>query len=140
MAYQFIFPTKITGVSGPVTLGIFAGQASTAANFFSFSGSNLAATIETTEAQVFPGRRAFVSGVRPILDGGTDANISVQVAARAAPNDTVTFGTASAMNASGLCPVRSSGRYHRARVNIAAGQTWEHALGIDVDAVPEGQR
>lgn len=105
-----------------------------------FTGSALAATIETTEAQIFPGRRAFVTGVRPIVDGGADSAISVQVAARSAPNDTVTFGTAVDMNASGLCPVRSSGRFHRARVSIDSGTSWTHAQGIDVEAVPEGSR
>lgn len=105
-----------------------------------FVGSNLAATLETTEAQIFPGRRAFVQGVRPIIDGGDDADITVAVAARSAPNDTVTFATAVAMNGSGLSPQRSSGRFHRARISIAAGKTWAHAQGVDVDAVSEGQR
>lgn len=105
-----------------------------------FIGSNLAATLGTTEAQIFKGRRAFVQGVYPIVDGGTDANITVALAARSAPNDTVTFGSAVAMNANGMSPQRSSGRYHRARVSIAAGASWTHAQGIEVEAVPEGKR
>jgi hypothetical protein len=107
---------------------------------FNGTSGSFPATIETTEAQIFPGRRAFVQGIRPIVDGGTDANITVAVAARSAPNDTVTFGSAVAMNGSGLSPQRSSGRFHRARVNIAEDDTWDNALGVDVEAVPEGER
>jgi hypothetical protein len=105
-----------------------------------FDGANLAATIETTEAQIFPGRRAFVNGIRPIVDGGSDSEINVQLATRSAPNDAVTFMGTAVMGPSGLCSVRSSGRFHRARVNIAAGASWTHATGVDVEAVPEGKR
>lgn len=124
----------IGGVNSSRVAGKFATDYQAAA------GSNMAAVVETTEAQIFPGRRAFVQGVRPIIDGGADANITVQVGTRAAPNDSVTWGSAVAMNANGLSPQRSSSRFHRARINIAAGETWTHIQGVDVDARPEGRR
>jgi hypothetical protein len=139
--FTFLFSAKSDKNSGVIdfmSLGAFEG--STFYDFSTFHSGNMAAVLETTEAQIFPGRRAFVQGVRPIIDGGTDANITVALAARAAPNDTVSFGSAVAMNSSGLSPQRSSGRFHRAQVNVAAGASWTHAQGIDVEAVPEGSR
>lgn len=103
----------------------------------SFTGANLAAIIETPESAVADTRRALVRSVRPIVDGGT---LTVQAAARNRVNDTFTFGTAAAQNAAGFCPLRSEGRYHRVRVNIAAGGTWNHAQGIEFDAVAGGLR
>jgi hypothetical protein len=44
------------------------------------------------------------------------------------------------MVTSGSVPVRSSGRYIRANVKIAAGSTWTHAQGVDFIASRAGQR
>ena len=103
----------------------------------SFSGSALAATVETPEAAIGDTRRSMVRSIRPIVDGGT---LSVQVASRDRVNDSYTFGAAASQNAAGFCPLRSEGRYHRARLNVAAGGTWSHAHGIEIDAVVGGAR
>jgi hypothetical protein len=44
------------------------------------------------------------------------------------------------MNASGINPVRKSGRYFRANVKIPAESLWTNAQGIDLKAVPGGDR
>ena len=102
-----------------------------------FTGSNLAATFTTRERQLFQGRRSMVSSIRPLVDGGT---VTCAIGHREALTDSVTFDTAASQDASGRCAVRNSNRYHRARMTIAAGGTWEHAQGIQFQAAPKGAK
>jgi hypothetical protein len=102
-----------------------------------FEGANLAAEIDTVEAEITPGRRSFLRSVRPAVDGGAP---SVQLGTRDRANDPVVWHGQVAQNEVGACPQRSSARYHRARVAIAAAGAWTHAQGIDVEASPEGER
>ena len=103
-----------------------------------FTGSNLAATIETGEFEAAPGQRALLTELRPLVDGGT---ITAALATRNIQTETATFGSAVAINANGFVPFRASGRYHRARVSVAAAGTWTHAIGLsDVVAEPQGGR
>lgn len=99
-----------------------------------FSGTAMAATVETGDVQLIPGMRAFVRGARPVTDA-TAATIAAGTKERA--QGSATFGSASAQNDQGLCPLRSSGRFHRFRMAIAEGQTWTHARGVSLD--DEGQ-
>jgi hypothetical protein len=101
-----------------------------------FSGNSLPATLDTSEAQLIPNRRAFVSSVRPLVDGGTP---SVAIATRERTIDARTFAAPVAINAVGECPQRSSGRYFTARITMAGGDTWSQLYGIDLpsDAVSD---
>lgn len=100
-----------------------------------FTGPSLPAMIETGEAQLFPGRRALVTSVRPMVDGGAPV---VRVGTRNRIVDPVAWGAEAGLNALGDCPLRSVGRYHRARISLPAGAEWQHLQGLDVDARPEG--
>lgn len=100
-----------------------------------FSGSNIAATLDTKEAQPAPRRRSFVPRAWPLVDGGT---LTTQIGSRVRQVDSVTWGSAIAQRTDGSCPTSSEGRFHRARVNIAAGGTWSHAQGVEIEAVPTG--
>jgi hypothetical protein len=102
-----------------------------------FTGESLAATVETGETQLFPGRRALVTSVRPIVDG---AEPIVQVGTRNRIIDPVIWGAESAINAQGECPLRSAARYHRARLSLPPGGGWEHLQGVDLTARAEGIR
>jgi hypothetical protein len=102
-----------------------------------FSGANMAASIDTAEAQIFPGQRAFVSGIKPITDS---AAATVAAGTRALLGDSVTYGSDTSMDATGVCPMRSEGRYHRARLSIPATASWSHVSGVDVAARPAGER
>lgn len=102
-----------------------------------FGGPNLEARIETGEAQLVPGRRTVVAGVRPLIDGGA---VSMAVGTRDLPDAAVAWSAPSARNAYGLCPLRAEGRYHRARITVAAGGSWTHLQGLDVEAAPAGRR
>lgn len=103
-----------------------------------FSGPNLAATVDTMEAEVIPGQRAFVSSVRPIVDG---CCVSVAMGTRDRQADAVTWATAVEVDDIGECPQRSDARYHRARISIDAAIDWTEALGLDITlARPSGRR
>lgn len=99
-----------------------------------FTGSNLAATIETAEYST--GDRSMVRGVRPLVDV---SSATVAVASRARLSDTATYGTAVAMTTSGDCYVLSEGAYHKVRLSIPAAADWEHAQGVEVEASRAGR-
>ena len=101
-----------------------------------FSGTNLEAELETKEAEIFPGKRANITGVRPLVDA--NANVIIKTRNRLA--DPITSSISSSMNTSGINPVRQSGRYMRANVKVPAGSVWTHAQGIDLTASPGGDR
>ena len=100
-----------------------------------FTGSNLAATIDTGEFQPFRGQRSEVIGIRPFIEGGT---ITASVASRIKVQDTASFGSAASINTSGLCTLLSEGRHHRVRCSVAAGGTWTHAQGVEISAIGTG--
>jgi|ETNvirnome_2_130_1030620.scaffolds.fasta_scaffold00094_4 hypothetical protein len=102
-----------------------------------FTGANLAATIDTGEFGDPGGRRVFVTGLRPIVDGGT---VTAGLRYRDTPQASLTANTATAAGSDGVCPQRVSTRYARGRVNIAAGGTWSHAQGIEPVLRREGKR
>ena len=104
-----------------------------------FTGATLEATVDTGEAQLVAGRRAFVSKLRPLVDG-EDCSISVKAITRNRQQDAVTTGLAVAVNDLGYAPLRSNARYQRARIIVAAGGDWDHIHGIEVDARPAGAR
>lgn len=101
------------------------------------TGAGRAATLETADFQPFEGRRAFVQGCQML----TDATAATATFGRKErPQGSVSYGAAVSQTSQGYCPARSSGRFHRIRLSIAAGETWEHVSGVEVDAKPEGKR
>lgn len=104
-----------------------------------FTGSNLAASLDTTEKQLFPGRRAVVTGVRPFIDGGSAFRILI--GGRNKQTDSNTFDSAvTTINDDGLASVRNSNRFHRIRLTTNAGDSWTHAQGVEVLASPQGRK
>ena len=95
-----------------------------------FTGSAMAAVLETAESQMTRGQRSFLTGVRPLIDAPT-GTITAQIATRDVQNAAHAFGSAITLNANGICPVRSDARYHRFRFNITGGFT--DAIGFDID-------
>lgn len=100
-----------------------------------FTGSNLAATIETAEYST--GDRSLVRNVRPLVDV---SSATIAVASKTKLADTSTYGTAVTMTDDGDCPVLSDGRYHKVRLSIPAAADWNHAQGIEVDASRSGKQ
>ena len=101
-----------------------------------FDGSNLKATLETGESELFAGRYAKIVKLRPLVDGG---DLTAAVAGRNRLVDAAVYDAAFGLDAIGEVGVKpNEARYHRFRCEIAAGGTWEHAQGVQVLATPMG--
>lgn len=101
-----------------------------------FTGSALAATLETKEVQFFTGYCALVNKLRALVEG-TDATITAQVGHRETLNEAVTWDPAVAMEAGGDFPVMNENRYHRFRLNVSGG--FGDAIGVEADAEQAGE-
>jgi hypothetical protein len=102
-----------------------------------FSGSFLAAEIETGDLDLGKGRRVFVSGLRPLCDGGT---VTASVGYRDSLDAAISYTTATSAAADSFCPQRVSTRFPRAKIAIAAGGSWAHLSGYEPRFRPEGLR
>jgi hypothetical protein len=101
-------------------------------NYGLFSGSPMAATLDTGEFSGPNGRRVFVNGVRPLVDI-TSPIITVQTIGR----DQIigqgeVFSAPVPQELDGICPVINDLRYMRFRVNIPVGASWKHAMGVEI--------
>lgn len=102
-----------------------------------FTGTPMAAQIDTGRLWLAKPRRAFVTGARLIGDA---ASHTLTFGGASTHGGAVTFGSAVSPNAIGKCDKRIDALLHQFRLNIAAGETWTHADGIDVDAKASGGR
>ena len=106
-----------------------------------FNGPNAPATVSTQEMNLVDGKKAFVRGIRPIIEGTSPPAISMSLGTRNLQTDQIAYGTVVPMDAFGYCRFRSKGRYHNAQIQIAAGGTWDVVLGAsDPLFVPFGTR
>jgi hypothetical protein len=102
-----------------------------------FSGGAIEAEIETANVQFASGRRAFVSGFRPVIEGTN--NYTGTIGVKDTPTDAVTWNSASSPNRGGMITQRADGLSHRFRVTIPAGESWSTLSAIEVDGVqPSG--
>lgn len=103
-----------------------------------FTGPNLAASMDTSEAQLNDKGRAFVSRVYPMVDA---SDATAQVGYRDNLYSDPTFTSPVAMSsATASVPVRVNAFYHRVRLDIPAGVEWQHAQGVQFDAAAAGRR
>jgi len=102
-----------------------------------FDGDALAVTIETGDIELFPGRVARVSSLRPLIDGGTT---TTQIASRATLQGAVSYATAESLDDIGDADHLVEARYHRFRCSVAAAGSWNHAQGVQIAATPMGDK
>lgn len=131
------YSATIDGLLFPVDSAIYTGTGRLLLAGFNtshqqgfYSGTNVAATIETGEAQLVAGRKSLLRGLRPIVEG-TSVTPSATIRWRNRMQDALTDETAVAANSTGICKVRAKARYHRAKITIPAASTWTYARGID---------
>lgn len=93
-----------------------------------FSGSNMAATMDSPEIQFKPNARTVICGVRPIIDV---ASATVACGTRSTLDAAVVYGSAVAQDVTGNCPQRSEGRFHRLRMAVPAAAEWSQAQGFE---------
>ena len=77
----------------------------------------------------------MVNKVFPIHNGGT---ATVSVASRDNTQDTISFTTATSVNSVGFAPIRSRGKFHRAKINITG--SWNELQGLDYEVNALGMR
>lgn len=117
-----------------ISLGAFSSDK----KFGKFLGGSLPATITTTEFEV-EGRRSTLISARPIVDAnGETTTVTVTPSQRPSQIVSPIEGQAVSVRDNGDCPLRSTGRYHRLKININGN--FKNVLGVDVDQRPEGKR
>ena len=105
-----------------------------------FTGQNAEGVVETGDIQLSKGRKSMLRSLRPMIHGN-DPRPSVLIRHKDNLHETFDETAASQVNNTGLCTTRVNSRYHRARVTIPAGTTWDHAIGVDdVTFTPMGVR
>lgn len=105
--------------------------------YSTFTGEPLEATWETTEFQPSPGRRVFVSGVRPVIQA--DAWDCTATLLLRDHRGVQSFSNTLTTGWSGFAPVRGEG--HRVAVRIVKPSgDWQDALGAEVEFRPAGMR
>lgn len=121
------------GSNQPTQLAIYGNTGTMA----TLTGMPLEAVLETAEFDAGANNRAWISGIRPVVDA---AAVAVAVGARDAQWQAPAWGEESAMQADGVCPQRVDARFARCRVRIPSGALWAEALGVEVLAEPGGLR
>jgi hypothetical protein len=102
-----------------------------------FSGSNLEATLESSE-QGTDGKRIRVQGFRPITDAAT---VYGSASYRETQQATATAGDEILINSrTGRCDINRSTRYSRYKTRIPAGTTWSFMAGVEPDVTTEGKQ
>ncbi len=83
------------------------------------SGPAMEATFVTADGG--KDTRVHVKGIRPHID---TRSVTIEIAAREAEGDTVTYGDPESMADTGVVPLWASGFVARARITVAEGATW----------------
>jgi hypothetical protein len=93
-----------------------------------------AATLATGATDPNEGGRVVVTGVRPLINGGSP---TVQVGCQTSLTASTDWSTATSPNSrTGMANFRKEGRYVRVSVSVSGG--FNHIVGADVDFTPAG--
>lgn len=141
LAYNYVTQqwTRVPDIEPKISIdsatGIIGQHDSEFGNGYdSTGGTPLTATFETGSADLNPGGRAVVTGVRPFVNGGT---VTVRVGRQENLDDSVTYSASTSINhRSGMADLRIEGRYQRVELTIAGGFTT--AQGIEIEYSPQG--
>ena len=97
-----------------------------------FTGSPLAATLDTGEFSGPSGRRVAVANARPLVDVAAPL-MSVQAIGRDQfIGQPLSYGEIVPQEDDGTCPIIADARYLRFRAVIPANIAWKHASGVQI--------
>lgn len=159
IAVQYLFPARsagytLDGLDTPFPGGIdssgsfsvdsplYQGGVRVLAGFdtsnrlVSFNGANLAARLETGDADV-DGNRIFVRDITPLTDC---QNVQCSVGWRNNLYDVMAYTTPTSRGVDNRCPQRVSARFVRVATDIPAGAAWTRFQGVRTRFFPDGQR
>ena len=103
-----------------------------------FSGSPRKASFQYGFGEFVQGRIARFRGVRPVTDCVAGQTVTLDLRDR--QGDAATTRACGPLRASGIMPVRGSGRYAKPRWEIEAGATWSYAQGLEFEFEAGGIR
>jgi len=101
-------------------------------------GDNRKAIFEMPFVEPVKGRRARYQAIRPITDCTSGLTLTVDVRERL--GDAADVNAAGALRASGVMPIRASGRYMKLTQEIAASSVWTYADGVELEYGRGGER
>jgi hypothetical protein len=100
------------------------------------AGAPLEARLETNDFML-EGARTEVAGLTPVIDAET---ITARISVRERMSASVTWSDETAIEDTGVIPFHHTGRFTRARVTVAAGQSWTIAQGLVTETSDAGSR
>lgn len=103
-----------------------------------FTGTPMAATLELGDLELVKGARSNIRMCRVETDATSGVTLTLSHKERL--GDAATDDSYTSITASGDMPVRTSGRYVRPKVQIAAGTDWSFIQAIDLTAQKAGGR
>lgn len=127
--------STLTAVPYPFGADIWKGGAPGLAAFDSanklcfFTGTPMAASVQTSPFEAIPGRRAYFRGCRLI---GNAATATGKFGVSENTETPIGFAGAQPLS-NGRIQARSSGRYAQVQVDVPVGASWTDLQGIDFD-------
>ena len=100
-----------------------------------FDGDNLAATMEGSFSEYVPGRVTRFRAIRPISDS---TSLGISLDCRARVSDSANVKVASDLRASGIMPIRASGRFIKFKWTDSG--SWSFAQGFIPEVEAGGER
>ena len=138
-----LYPT-IDDVNIPFDSPVFKGGVPLMSAFTSdnklaqFGGSNLAAKIEWGQLALNGGNYAFVREAQVETDAD---NITLTMGEASKYGEQAAFGSGVTRNSrTGTIPLRSNARLHKPRLEIPAGEVWNHITSISFKTSGGGSR
>jgi hypothetical protein len=116
--------------SGQFTGGLLRFSAFDSLNRLGFfTGTPMAATLDTADVETNPGYRTLIDPVRAYTDA---TDFTLRAITSNIHGATRTVGDAKSPNSrSGLAHLRSDARLQAIRMEIPAGATWKHVIGVE---------
>lgn len=104
-----------------------------------FDGSNLEATVETSDIPMAEGRRTRVRAFRPVTDA---SSVMGRVGTKETYQGAITWSSEVGVSTrTGRAVVNKTGFTHRYRCRVPAGETWDGIMGIEsVESTQLGSR
>lgn len=103
-----------------------------------FTGLPRAATLTTADVQLNAGMRSFLQEARVVTDA---PSYTLKAVKSDKHGGTRTEGAAvTPATSTGICHFRSSALLHAFKLEIPAGTDWNHVVGVEPVAIPEGRR
>ena len=93
------------------------------------NGQPLQMSFSSAERRLFPARRSFVTGIKPLIDGGKP---TVGMAWRQNQTDAQITNAPTAQDAAGVCPQRLDAYFTQATMATDGQTNWTQVLGFDV--------